>query len=91
MGNEGRFDKRKVGLRIPLEICRAVEKKFYLPIDGNKDAPAFIRALEKATEDVVLDKHDLDIIGAEMEANRIERKQKREGTYKKHQGKKTKK
>ena len=91
MGNEGKFDKRKVGLRIPLEICRAVEKTFYLPIDGDTDSHAFIRALEYATQDVILTSEDMDIIKAEMERNRIERQQKRDGTYIPHPGKKTKK
>lgn len=91
MGNEGKFDKRKVGLRIPLEICRAVEKTFYLPIDGENESHAFIRALEYATKDVVLTAKDLDIIKAEMERNCIERQQKRDGTYIPHPGKKKKK
>lgn len=77
MSNEGHLDKRKVGLRIPLEICRGVAKKFALPSDKGQEAPAFIRALTEATKDVVLTPEDLEIIKVEMEANREKRMQQR--------------
>lgn len=90
MGSEGKTSKRQVGLRVPLEICRAVEKKFYRPEDGDQDGPAFVRALDFATQDIVLTQADRAIIQKEIDANKQDRQQKRAGTYQKHPGKKRK-
>lgn len=76
MSNEGHLDKRKVNLRIPLEICRGVAKEFTRKGDKG-EAPAFIRALQEATAKVVLTPADLDIIKAEMEENRKKRMEQR--------------
>lgn len=76
MSNEGDVDKRQVGLRADLDLCRKVEKKYARPEDDNKSV-AFIRALEDATRNVRLDAADYDAIAAEAHANLEKRMAKR--------------
>lgn len=76
MGNEGKLDKRQVGLRIPLEICHKVQKGYSLPTDADATS-AFIRALDEATKDIELTSADMDIIKAEIAANEAKRMAKR--------------
>lgn len=68
MSNEGDIDKRQVGIRVDLDVCRKVEKKFSLPEDSTRSV-AFIRALEEATRGVRLTAEDFKIIAAEAEDN----------------------
>lgn len=78
MGNEGDLGKRLVGLRVPLEICRAVEKEFSRPGDKHK-SDAFLRALEEATRNVPITLEDFELIRAEYlknEQNRMEKRKK---------------
>ena len=76
MGNEGDLWKRLVAIRVPLEICRAVEKAFARPGDKFK-SDAFIRALEEATRDVPIMLEDFEIIRAEYLKNQKNRMEKR--------------
>lgn len=76
MSNEGDVDKRQVGLRCDLDLCRKVEKKFSRPEDESKSI-AFIRALEDATRTVHLTAEDYDAIAAEARANMSRRMAKR--------------
>ena len=68
MANMGKVTKAKINLRIDLHTCRAVEKKYSHPGDGNK-AIAYIRALEDATRSVILDAEDYRMILAEIASN----------------------
>lgn len=73
MANMGKVTKAKINLRIDLHTCRAVEKKYSQPSDGNK-AIAYIRALEDATRSVILDAEDYRMILAEIANNELKRK-----------------
>lgn len=64
--------KRQVSTRIDIETCRKVEKTFSRPGDKSKNL-AYIRALEDATRDVILDEADYEIILAEVKANKQKR------------------
>ena len=79
MSNEGHLDKRKVNLRIRIETCEKVLKKYKMPGD-NGDANAFVRALEDATRDVSLSPKDYEEITAEVRKNFEKRMAKRRGT-----------
>lgn len=68
MSNEGDLDKRKVNIRIRIETCEKVSKKYGLPEDVG-DSSAFVRALEDATRDVALSPEDYEAITAEVRAN----------------------
>ena len=76
MSNEGDIDKRQVGIRVDLDTCRKVEKKYRQPEDSNRTI-AFIRALEDATRNVRLTAEDYKLIAAEAEANLRRRLQNR--------------
>ena len=76
MSSEGNIDKRQVGIRLDLDVCRKVEKKYAQPEDDNK-AVSFIRALEDATRNVRLTAEDYEIIAAEAKANLKKRMEKR--------------
>jgi len=76
MGSEGKLDKRQVGLRVPLELCRKVAKGFGRSDDADASS-AFLRALEEATRNVHLNLHDIDLIQAEMQRNSKKRQIKR--------------
>jgi hypothetical protein len=77
MSNEGNCDKRLIHLRVALETCRAVEKKYRQPEDESK-SDAFIRALEDATRRVTLTAEDYELILAERRKNEAARQSKRE-------------
>ncbi len=84
MPNEGKCDKRLIHLRVDLETCRAVEKKYSQPEDDAKSV-AFIRALEDATRRVVLTSEDYELILKEQRRNETARQSKREtANAKKH-------
>lgn len=73
MPNAPDINKRHVGLRIELETCYMVEKKYGRPGDTSR-ATAFIRALEDSVKGVVLDAADYDAITLETKANEKKRK-----------------
>lgn len=68
MSGEGDLDKRILSIRVSLDTCRSVEKKYRLPNDKEKGT-AFIRALEDAVRDVDLTAEDYQIIAAERAGN----------------------
>lgn len=68
MSNEGKCDKRLLSLRVSLETCRGVEKKYRHEDDTDKGT-AFIRALEDAVRDVHLSPEDYQIILNESREN----------------------
>lgn len=76
MSNEGNLDKRKVNIRIRIETCEKVAKKYGMPEDDG-DATAFVRALEDATRDVALMPKDYEAIAAEVRQNYEKRMAKR--------------
>ena len=76
MSNQPDCDKRQVGLRVDLDTCRKVERKYRQPEDGNNKSLAFIRALEDATRGIRLTPEDYDIIAAESHRNREKRAKK---------------
>lgn len=76
MSDEGDLDKRKVNIRIRIETCEKVLKKYKLP-DDDGDARAFVRALEDATRNVSLTPADYEAITAEVRANYKKRMAKR--------------
>ena len=76
MSNEGDIHKRQVGIRLPLAVCRCVEKKFGRTEDAGK-AAAFIRALETATADVALSSEDYAVVETEVRENQHKRLVKR--------------
>ena len=73
MANMGKTTKRQVAIRLDIDLCVAVEKKYSQPHDRNM-VTAYIRALEDATRDVVLSSHDYKLIAAEVRANELKRK-----------------
>lgn len=73
MANMGKVTKAKINLRIDLHLCRAVEKKYSQQTDNNK-AISYVRALEDATRNVVLDADDYRMILAEITSNELKRK-----------------
>lgn len=85
MPNEGKCDKRLIHLRVDLETCRAVEKKYSQPEDDAKSV-AFIRALEDATRRVVLTSEDYELILKEQRRNEAARQSKREAGRAKRNG-----
>lgn len=70
MSDQPDCDKRQIGIRLELDICRKVEKKYAQPEDGGKKSLAYIRALEDATRGVDLDPEDWQAIADESLANR---------------------
>lgn len=85
MPNEGKCDKRLIHLRVDLETCRAVEKKYSQPEDDAKSV-AFIRALEDATRRVVLTSEDYELILKEQRRNETARQNKREVEHRRKNG-----
>lgn len=79
MANMGKTNKRQIAVRLELTVCRAVEKKFKKPGDAS-DVIAYIRALEEATRDVILNANDYKIIQHEIEENELNRKNRKKGT-----------
>lgn len=69
MSNTPDCDKRQVGIRLEIETCRKVEKKYRQPEDGSNKSLAFIRALEDATRGVRLTPEDYDEIAREAHDN----------------------
>jgi len=76
MSNEGDLDKRKVNIRVRIETCEKVLKKYGLPEDTG-DSAAFVRALEDATRNVALFPEDYEAIAAEVRENLEKRLAKR--------------
>lgn len=76
MSNEGDLGKRKVNIRIGIEVCRKVSVKYGRPED-NGDAVAFVRALEDATRGVSLKPEDYAAIAEEVQGNLESRMSKR--------------
>lgn len=76
MSNEGDLDKRKINIRVRIETCEKVIKKYGLP-DDTGDAAAFVRALEDATRNVALLPEDYEAITAEVRDNLNKRMAKR--------------
>ena len=72
MANMGKVTKRQVAIRIEIEQCVAVEKKYLRPSDRNK-VVAYIRAIEDATRDVVLTPSDYTKIAKEVRENELKR------------------
>lgn len=68
MANMPNANKRHVTMRVNVETCRAVEKKFGRKGDVSASLP-FIRALEDATRDVVLSPADYQLIANEVREN----------------------
>lgn len=68
MANQPNVNKRHVTIRVNVETCRAVEKKFGRSDDSSASL-AFIRALEDATRDVVLSADDYQRIADEVRSN----------------------
>ena len=68
MSGEGDCDKRLLSIRVSLETCRSVEKKYRHEDDTDKGT-AFIRALEDAVRDVHLTAEDYQIILDESREN----------------------
>ena len=77
MPNQPACDKRQMGIRLDLDTCRKVEKKYGQPEDGGKKSLAYIRALEDATRGVHLDPEDWEAIAAEARANRAKAAKRR--------------
>ena len=73
MANMGKTTKRQVAIRLDIDLCVAVEKKYSMPKDENK-VTAYIRALEDATRDVILSSSDYKRIAEEVRANELKRK-----------------
>lgn len=63
-------EKRRIYPRVPVDVCRKVEKEFGRAGDADK-VICFVRALEEATRDVVLDADDYQMIADEVRANEI--------------------
>ena len=77
MSNEGDTDKRKVNLRIRIETVRKAIRGYAHDGDDG-DAPALVRALDFATQDIALTAEDYRLIAEEVEANERKRMEKRE-------------
>ncbi len=69
MSNQPDPTKRLVSARIDIELCRRIEKSYSRPGDVAKYLP-FIRALEDATRDIVLDAEDYELIAEEIRENK---------------------
>ncbi len=78
MSNEPNTDKRQLSLRIDLDVCKRVERKYTLPGDTGR-VTAYLRALEDATREVVLTPEDYEAMREESRQNMIKRMQKRRG------------
>lgn len=78
MSNSPDVEKRRIYPKIPIEICRKVEKSFGRPGDKDKII-CFVRALEEATRDIELDAADYEMITAEVHKNEIKYGKKRKG------------
>lgn len=76
MSNQPSPDKRQVGLRIDLDVCKRVEKKYSQPDDVTRSV-AYIRALEDATREVQLTAEDYEEILAEARRNAAASRRKR--------------
>lgn len=63
-------EKRRIYPRVPIVLCRKVEKKFRFPTDTDS-VLCFIRALEESTRDVRLDADDIQMVADEVRANEI--------------------
>lgn len=72
MSNQPDPRKRLVSARIDIELCRKVENQFSRPGDKSKYLP-FIRALEEATREVVLNEDDYEAIATEIRNNKNRR------------------
>ena len=72
MSNMPDVTKRQVSTRVDIELCRKVEKEFSRPGDKTKSL-CFIRALEEATRDILLDAEDYAQIAKEIKANQRKR------------------
>lgn len=72
MSNMPDVNKRQVANRLDVELCRKVEKGFTREGDKGKNL-AYVRALEEATRDILLDDHDYELIRAEIKANKAKR------------------
>lgn len=72
MSNMPDVGKRQVATRLDIELCRKVEKEFSRPGDKSKSL-SFVRALEEATRDVLLDDEDYAAIAQEIKANKHKR------------------
>lgn len=68
MANQPNINKRHITVRVSIDICRAVEKKYRQGTDANA-TPAFIRALEDAVRDVALTPEDYKLIAEEVFVN----------------------
>ena len=68
MANQPNVNKRHITVRVNIETCRAVEKKYRQDTDTNA-TPAFVRALEDAVRDVELTPEDYKLIADEAFAN----------------------
>ena len=76
MSNEGDTDKRKVNLRIRIEVVRKAVRGY--AHDGDQgDAPALVRALEYATQDIGLTADDYRLIADEVAENERKRMEQR--------------
>ena len=72
MANMGKVTKRQIAIRLDIDQCVAVEKKYLHKGDKNK-VIAYIRAIEDATRDVVLTYRDYLKIAEEVRANEMKR------------------
>lgn len=73
MANQPSANKRHISMRVNVEVCRAIEKRFGRD-DDNNSTIAFIRALEDAARDVELTAEDLELIAEEIRANQTRNK-----------------
>ena len=76
MSNEGNCDKRKINLRVSIETCEKVLKKYSQKGDDGA-AVSFVRALEDATRGIELSAEVYAEISKEVQANRDKRMAKR--------------
>ena len=79
MANEGKTSKIVVSMRIELQLCAMVERK-YKHKEDKDNAVAYVRALEDATRDVLLTAEDYRKIAAQVaknEAKRIDNRNKK--------------
>ena len=72
MANMPDITKRQVSTRLDIELCRKVEKEFTRTGDKSKGL-AYVRALEEATREIVLDDADYEIIAEEIRQNKVKR------------------
>ncbi len=76
MSGEGALDKRKINLRVAIETCEKVLKK-YSQKEDDDESVSFVRALEDATRDIELPPEAYAEIANEVEANRKKRMERR--------------